>query len=90
MSVTLQAVLGICAILLTLAQLLIRSGQWSGDTTSTMKAMQAELERLEVEIKTLREWRHEVGNFQSGMLAMNYAIERIDRLERKVFNGSAR
>ncbi len=70
-------------MLVTLVTLIAKLGAFGG-------ASQTELIVMQAEIKTLREWRHTVGNFQTGQLAVEMLIERVKRLESKVFNGGGK
>lgn len=70
-------------MLLTVGTLLVKVGAWGGGDEARLKVMELEIQRL-------RDWRHSVGNLQQKDSVLEMVIERLKRLEAKVFNGSAK
>lgn len=81
----LQFLLGLCALVVTIVQIMFKSGMWAG----RHEASRGDIERLEREITRLREWRHKLGEDPCDALGLLCDLhdKRIERLERRVFNG---
>lgn len=80
----LQAFLGVCALLVTVLQLAGRFGWWARSVST---------DDLASEVKTLRAWRHKVGDDPCDALSKLVTIydhrmdARVTKLEARVFNG---
>lgn len=85
MSAALQIILAACAVLLTTGTLVMKSGMWAG----RQEASKGDMDRIESEIKALRDWRHRIGDDPCApVLALFNLLElRVSRLETRVFNG---
>ncbi len=83
----LAILLGVCGVVVTIGTILIQYGRERGNDAGEFRQLSADVERHNQEIKTLREWRHTVGNQQQATIAVTYFGDRLKRLEDKVFNG---
>lgn len=83
----LVAVVAALAGTASIVTLVAKLGAFGGSSQSEIKALSDRVRVNEQEIDRLRDWRHTVGNLQQSMAAMDMVMERIKRLELKVFNG---
>lgn len=96
MSPWLQWALGACALLVTFLKLAGEFGWWAGRQEGDRVSDGLAMAQLALEVTSLRAWRHKVGDDPLAVtLQIIEALEkgydqRLERLERKVFNGSAR
>ena len=76
----LQVILAVCALAITIVTILVKFGGERGVGLHRLTA-------IEKEVEALRVMKHAIPNLQQVDIALS---DRVDRLERHVFNGTAR
>lgn len=90
----LQAILGGCALLLTLLQLATKAGWWAGSHSTSRVSDAAAIGTLALEMAAVRAWRQQIGDDPCGALGKLVDIHvqgferRVTRLEARVFDGA--
>lgn len=97
MSLWLQWILAACALVITVASILVGYGRreehGAGEQRlldEKLAALSARVKDLDDEIEKLRSWRHDQANLEQAMPLLNHFDQRIQRLETRVFNGTPR
>ena len=96
MSPWLQWTLGACGLLVTFLKLAGEFGWWAGRQEGVRAGDTLAWSQIALEVTGLRAWRHKIGDDpNAAVVRLLEAFEkdvdgRLERLERKVFNGSAR
>lgn len=90
----LQWLLGACALIITVASLLVGYGRDRGQDAGALKRIDERLDDMDGEIKELRLWRHDMakGPQIAALLpeVLGKIERKIERLESRVFNGGPR